>query len=59
MRLDRHTHQVQGFTLASWRRRGPGPRSSAFTGGVSSRELLPFVEAMGQTHDTWAGDEAR
>ncbi|WP_420819143.1 alpha/beta fold hydrolase [Nonomuraea lactucae] len=45
------------LTMASWRRRGPGPPVVCVHGaGVSSREMLPLVEVLGRTHDTWSLD---
>jgi pimeloyl-ACP methyl ester carboxylesterase len=57
MGLERLIHLVDGVAVASWRRAGPGaPVACVHGAGVSSRELLPFVAALGVHHDTWTVD---
>jgi pimeloyl-ACP methyl ester carboxylesterase len=54
---ERQDHTVDGFTIAGFRKQGPGSAVVCVHGaGVSSRELLPFVEAIGERHDAWAID---
>ncbi len=46
-----------GLTIASFHRPGPGTAVVCVHGaGVSSRELLPFVDALAARHDAWAVD---
>jgi pimeloyl-ACP methyl ester carboxylesterase len=55
--LEPLTHTVMDLTMASWRSHGPGPAVVCVHGaGVSSREMLPFVEVLGRTHDAWSVD---
>ncbi|MEU1734469.1 alpha/beta hydrolase [Streptosporangium sp. NPDC020145] len=55
--MNRRDLVVDGLTVAGHRRRGPGGAVVCVHGaGVSSRELLPFVDALGERHDTWALD---
>jgi pimeloyl-ACP methyl ester carboxylesterase len=57
VRLDRQDHTVGDLTIAGHRKQGPGSAVVCVHGaGVSSRELLPFVEVLGETHDAWAID---
>jgi pimeloyl-ACP methyl ester carboxylesterase len=55
--LDRLATSVDGSVLVSWRCPGPGrPVVCLHGAGVSSRELLPLVRALGVWHDTWTVD---
>jgi pimeloyl-ACP methyl ester carboxylesterase len=55
--MQRLTHAVGGSVMASWRRAGPGsPVVCVHGAGVSSRELLDLVHALGEGHDAWAFD---
>ncbi|GAA5037850.1 alpha/beta hydrolase [Thermocatellispora tengchongensis] len=55
--LEREDRVVGGLRVATYRRRGPGPAVVCVHGaGVSSRELLPFVRALGERHDAWTLD---
>ncbi|MFD0475349.1 alpha/beta fold hydrolase [Nonomuraea thailandensis] len=57
MPLESLVRTALGMKLAVWRSHGPGPAVVCVHGaGVSSRELLPFVRAMGVTHDAWSLD---
>jgi pimeloyl-ACP methyl ester carboxylesterase len=57
MRLERLVHTVGGSVMVSWRRAGPGSAVVCLHGaGVSSRELLGLVEALGGRHDAWSVD---
>ncbi|WP_170223155.1 alpha/beta fold hydrolase [Nonomuraea turkmeniaca] len=57
MSLFRQDHVVDDLTIAGHRKRGPGSAVVCVHGaGVSSRELLPFVDALGERHDVWAID---
>ncbi|MFC7328252.1 alpha/beta fold hydrolase [Marinactinospora rubrisoli] len=48
---------VDGRPMAAWRTAGPGPPVVCVHGaGVSSREFLPFVNALGRRHDVWTVD---
>lgn len=53
----RQDHTVGDLTVAGYRKQGPGSAVVCVHGaGVSSRELLPFVEVLGERHDAWAID---
>ncbi|MFC5833977.1 alpha/beta fold hydrolase [Nonomuraea insulae] len=57
MSLHRQDHTVGGLTIAGHRERGPGSAVVCVHGaGVSSRELLPLIEVLGERHDAWAID---
>ncbi|MFC7109863.1 alpha/beta fold hydrolase [Nonomuraea rubra] len=57
MPLESLVRTALGMRVAVWRSHGPGPAVVCLHGaGVSSRELLPFVRAMGVTHDAWSLD---
>ncbi|MGW3353171.1 alpha/beta fold hydrolase [Nonomuraea rubra] len=59
MTVELLTHTVLAMTMVSWRRQGPGPGPAVVCvhgAGVSSRELLPFVEAMGELREAWSVD---
>ncbi|WP_043636562.1 alpha/beta fold hydrolase [Nonomuraea candida] len=57
MPLEHVVRTALGLKVAGWRSRGPGPAVVCVHGaGVSSRELLPFVRALGATHDAWSID---
>jgi pimeloyl-ACP methyl ester carboxylesterase len=56
-RLDLLTHTVYGVKMASRRWRGPGSPIVCVPGaGISGRELVPLLQALGETHDAWAVD---
>ncbi|TDE52786.1 alpha/beta hydrolase [Nonomuraea mesophila] len=57
MSLQRQDHVVGDLRVAGHRRRGPGQAVVCVHGaGVSSRELLPLVEVLGERYDAWAID---
>ncbi|WP_171109253.1 MULTISPECIES: alpha/beta hydrolase [unclassified Streptomyces] len=55
--MQRITVTVSGRPMVAWRVSGPRPPVVCVHGaGVSSREFLPFLEALGPRHEAWAVD---
>ncbi|MEU6669093.1 alpha/beta hydrolase [Streptomyces sp. NPDC046727] len=55
--MQRITAAVSGRPMVAWRISGRRPPVVCVHGaGVSSREFLPFVEALGRHHDAWTVD---
>ncbi|MEU6089761.1 alpha/beta hydrolase [Streptomyces sp. NPDC047085] len=55
--MRRITREIRGTRLTAWRDPGRRPPVVCVHGaGVSSREFLPFLEALAPHHDAWAVD---
>ncbi|RCV51728.1 alpha/beta fold hydrolase [Marinitenerispora sediminis] len=55
--MQRISTEVNGRPMAAWRAPGRRPPVVCVHGaGVSSRELLPFVEELGRRNEAWAVD---
>ncbi|CAL9657575.1 2-succinyl-6-hydroxy-2,4-cyclohexadiene-1-carboxylate synthase [Streptomyces sp. enrichment culture] len=55
--MQRITVTVSGRPMVAWRVSGPGPPVVCVHGaGVSSREFLPFLEALGPRREAWTVD---